>query len=331
MPDLLVLKEPETRALLERSRATILDVVDSGYRRFGRGEAVVPPSVFLRFPDSNRRIIALPALLRGERPSAGVKWVASFPGNLDRNLRRASATMILNCAETGVPLALLSATAISAHRTAASAALAARALGARIDSVGVVGCGPVAWECLEYLRAAFGKAASELRVHDLVPERAARFCADARATGLAADARVFAKPGGLLSSCSTLALCTTATEPHIEEAEFVPGATVLHLSLRDLAPRVVLQHRNIVDDFDHVCRERTSIELARDASGGRDFVAGALHEVLNGTLPARRRDDDVVLFSPFGLGVLDLAVAQWLYEKAMGGELGCTRVAAFTD
>jgi ornithine cyclodeaminase len=331
VPDLLVLKEPETRSLLERSRATILDVVDSGYRRFGRGEAVVPPSVFLRVPDSNRRIIALPALLRGERAIAGVKWVASFPGNVDRNLRRASATMILNSAETGFPLALLSATGVSAHRTAASAALAARALGARTDVVGVVGCGPIAWECLEYLRVAFGIAPSELWVHDLVPERAARFSADALAKRLATRVRPCTEAKELLSSCSTIALCTTATEPHIQEAEFVPGATVLHLSLRDLVPRLVLRHRNIVDDLDHVCRERTSIELARDASGGRSFVAGALHEVLNGTLPARRYDDEVVLFSPFGLGVLDLAVAQWLYERATAGELECTRVPGFAD
>ena len=316
MSDLLVLREGEIRDLLTANRRLLVELVTQGYRAFGRGEAVVPHSSFLRFSGTANRIIALPAFSAGASPIAGVKWVASFPSNIQRGLRRATATMILNSAETGFPLAFLEASQISAHRTAASAALAARALQARADRLGLVGCGPIAWECLEYLCQTLGIEAGRLMLNDLVADRAQRFASEAGARLPFSEVSVSGAPEELLEACSTILLCTTASRPYIEEARFSGGATVLHVSLRDLSPDLILAHRNVVDDFDHVCRQGTSIELAFRKSGGRDFVAGALHEVLDNTIRPRETPEEVVVFSPFGLGILDLVVAQWVYDQA---------------
>ena len=110
-------------------------------------------------------------------------------------------------------------------------------------------------------------------------------------------------------------------KPHLGDLSwFEHNPVVLHLSLRDLTPEIVLGCTNIVDDVEHCLKANTSPHLAEQLTGNRDFVAGTLDDVIAGrvSLPA----DRPVVFSPFGLGVLDLAVGQHVYDEVAGaGEL----------
>ncbi len=93
---------------------------------------------------------------------------------------------------------------------------------------------------------------------------------------------------------------------------FAHHPVVLHVSLRDLGADVILDSVNVVDDVEHCLRAGTSVHLTEQRVGNRDFVAGTLADVLRGTIrPASSR---TVVFSPFGLGVLDLAVAKQVYD-----------------
>src|SRR5262249_5573408 len=152
------------------------------YLAHHRGATVNPNSYFLRFPDRpEARIIALPAALQpdgGGEGVAGLKWIGSFPGNLARNIPRASAVLLLNDLETGYPFACLEAAQISAARTAASAVLGAEQLhGSRTAArLAVVGAGVISRNVLEFFRALdweFG----EIAVHDTVAEYAKKSAA----------------------------------------------------------------------------------------------------------------------------------------------------------
>src|SRR5206468_3238468 len=134
--------------LVRAQRRECVRVVREAYLAHADGHSVNPDSYFLKFPDKPEcRIIALPAYLGNGFDVAGLKWIASYPGNIQRGFPRASAVLVLNNYETGYPFAILESSIISAARTAASAVLAAHWLSGqsrRANSLGIVGTGFIA-------------------------------------------------------------------------------------------------------------------------------------------------------------------------------------------
>src|SRR5437762_7252175 len=141
--------------IVRANRAACVDVVEHAYLAHAKGHAINPHSYFLRFPEKpESRIIALPAFLGDGFAVAGLKWIASYPGNVQRGFPRASAVLVLNSYETGYPFAILESSIISAARTAASAALAADWLNGRsrrARAVGIVGTGFIARYVYDFL------------------------------------------------------------------------------------------------------------------------------------------------------------------------------------
>ncbi|MFD7669114.1 2,3-diaminopropionate biosynthesis protein SbnB [Streptomyces sp. NPDC059788] len=300
--------------ILRSRRGDVLDIVARTYRSHAAGETVNPDSYFLRFPEKpDSRIIALPAYLGGNVQLAGIKWISSFPRNTGNGIPRASAVLVLNDYETGYPIACLEAANISAARTAASAAVAATALrpaGYGGSRIAVVGGGVIARNICDYLHAA-GCAPDGYLVHDLHEPSAQALARHIRET----QRRPAAVTGdlGTALEAETVVFATTALAPYVHR-QFDAGQVVLNISLRDLAPEVVLGAQNVLDDVEHCMKADTSPHLAEQLTGNRDFVAGTLAGVLNGEVtPATDRP---VIFSPFGLGVLDLAVGAFALQQA---------------
>lgn len=319
------------QALLDGRELEILDAVRMAYVAHSRGESSLPHSTFLTFPHEQRnRIIALPAYLGEEFGVAGVKWVSSFPGNLSEGLDRASAVVILNSSQTGRPEAIIEGSLISAKRTAASAALAAQCLvdGEKDTSVTMVGCGLINFEIARFLRVACPQLKT-FNLFDLDPARAEYFKERFQKSFEGISVEVMPDLTLALRSAPLISMATTAVEPHINDLSVCsPRATVLHISLRDLSPEVILTSDNVVDDVDHVCRAQTSIHLAEQLTGSRDFVRCTLADILKGDAPARKDDGSIAVFSPFGLGVLDLAVSKLVRDLSLQQEQG-TVIEAF--
>jgi len=324
--EVLIIGAPEVEAALKGREEDVLDAVRKAYETHARGASSLPHSSFLRFPDSDKdRIICLPAYLGGDYQLAGVKWIASMPGNVARGMERASAVIILNDRLTGRPAAVIEGSIISKQRTAASAALASKVLApGEPGAIGFVGCGPINTAIAQFLTTVW-PSASRLLAFDLDPARAERFGTALHAQRPGADFTVAASLEEVLSECRIVAFGTTAITPYVDNLDACPpGATVLHVSLRDLKPGAILSNHNIVDDLDHVNRAATSIHLASELEGHTDFVHGSLGDILLGKARLPERDDRKTIFSPFGLGVLDLAVADLVMKtlaETGGGKL----------
>jgi 2,3-diaminopropionate biosynthesis protein SbnB len=324
VPPFAVIPGTQVEEVLRGRETRVVELVEATYRVHSAGQTVNPPSYFLRFPDRpSSRIIALPASIGGSVRVDGIKWISSFPGNVAAGIPRASAVLILNDYETGYPFACLESSIISATRTAASAALAADRLSRdrpRPRRAGFVGAGLIARYIATFLTGT-GWSFDEIGVHDLSPESAQGLRGHLERSGAAGRVTVHDSAETVIRSSDLLVFATVAAAPHVHDpAWFGHAPVVLHVSLRDLAPQILLGSTNVLDDVEHCLKADTSPHLTEQLTGSRDFVAGTLADVLEGRLAVPA--DRPVVFSPFGLGVLDLAVGKFVYDEiADRGEL----------
>ncbi|HEX7331330.1 MAG TPA: 2,3-diaminopropionate biosynthesis protein SbnB [Pyrinomonadaceae bacterium] len=322
---MLILRSHEVISLLEDQEQVLIDIVQRAYEAHAQKDSSLPHSTFLRFPgNETNRIIALPAYLGQEFGVAGVKWISSFPGNLSQGMERASAVVVLNSPETGRPQAFIEGSIISAKRTAASAALAAKHLhnGHEEYTLGIVGAGLINFEIVKSLFAS-GAKTRNVAVFDIDAARALQFKNKCETAFADLEVTVEKQLDGLFEKCSLVSFATTATEPYVSDLTSCRNdATILHISLRDLMPQVILSCENVADDVDHACRANTSLHLAEQLVGNRSFVNCELADILLGKFAVRQNGKRKVVFSPFGLGVLDLAVSKHVYDLALQRGVG---------
>ena len=321
-PPFAVVSGAQVQATLAGREQEIVDLVEAAYRWHGAGDSVNPPSYFLRFPDRpTARIIALPASLGGKVRVDGLKWISSFPDNVAAGIPRASAVLILNDHDTGYPFACLESSIISATRTAASAALGAATLSSgrpRPRRVGFIGTGLIARYIHTFL-AGSGWTFDEIGVHDTHAASAEGFRGYlAGRPGETAKLTVHDSAEQLIRASDLVVFATVAAKPHVTDpALFDHHPLVLHISLRDLAPEILLDAVNIVDDIEHCLKADTSPHLVEQLTGNRNFLTGDLGGTLDDVMTGRVQipADRTVVFSPFGLGVLDLAVGKYVYDR----------------
>ncbi|MCD2195751.1 NAD(P)-binding domain-containing protein [Actinomycetospora endophytica] len=330
-PALHVLTTDDVGAVL-----AVLDpvaVVRDTLAAHARGDTTLPDEAYLPWHTRSgafARSLALPGAVWGERPAVGLKVINSSLENPERGMPRAQGLTLLFDAETARPVAMMPAAAISATRTAAYTALSVRLLAVpEVRRIAVLGCGALARTHVDLLRAECPQA--EFVVHDLVPERAAALADEVGAT-TAAVAR------GAVEGAEVVVCTTTVTEGYIGLDWLAPGALVAHVSLDDLLPEAVTgADLLVVDDWDLVAADDRRI-LGRmwrrgevvgpagerrdpDHTGGR-AVDAAMADVVAGTRPGRAAPGDRIVSNPFGMGVLDVALAAEVLDGALAEDRG---------
>lgn len=299
--DFIVIPEFVVRDTLWGNFEELRSVIKDAYLSH---DTVNPNSSFLRFDATNqaKRIIALPAR---SGQAVGIKWVASVPGNISKGIPRASACIILNDFETGRPLALLGASELSLFRTAISAVLLAESV-TSVDvfdykNLAIVGCGELARTVLKAaIRSGWSFRSTSLFDADMA--RAYSFASFAEELGLS-SVKVESCVADAFSRSDVGLFATSAARPYVSRNELSACKLILHLSLRDLLPEVLDDASNVVDDYYHAIRQNTSLSIANLAPH-EVFEA---RKVLSGQKP--QNTEKPVIISPFGLGILDVAVA----------------------
>jgi len=316
MSDFHVIPGAVIKDLLDSQAHTMVARVEQIYLQHHDGLTLNPDSYFLRFPQQPaNRIIALPASLEGEDAVAGIKWISSFPGNVAQRKPRASAVVILNDRETGYPYACLEGAQISAVRTAASAVSGAYWLNGqshKTQSVGLIGAGVIARNIARML-AVENWEINQAIIHDFDEPSATALTGYIEHIDLC-TARIGSLEQALAADLVIFA--TTAGEPYVKPpTRFRAGQVVLNISLRDIDPQLLLESNNLCDDVEHCMKANTSPHLAEQLTGHRGFMNGTLAGLIRGEV--KLDPTKASIFSPFGLGVLDLALSKFVVDTAM--------------
>lgn len=319
-PSFHVVSGSTVKSVIDDNRLQVFEAIEEAYRLHSAGDAINPDSYFLRYPDKpSNRIIALPAHLGGAVQKSGIKWISSFPENTVSNLARASAVLILNDAQTGYPISCIEASLISATRTAASAALAAEHMSPKPfeGTVGIIGTGVIAKTTIEWLIYRKWNF-SRINLYDVDDKSTEQFSKWLR-DQYNLEPVIQNNLEDAISMSSLIIFTTTTLAPYIDDVKlFEQSPTVLHLSLRDICTNVILASQNIVDDVDHCLKANTSLHLTVMEKENRDFIDGNLVDVLDKRVTLD--ENKARIFSPFGLGVLDLAVGNIVLEAAISSD-----------
>jgi ornithine cyclodeaminase len=180
-------------------------------------------------------------------------------------------------------------------------------------TLGIVGNGLIARYLYEFF-VRTGWIFPEIRLYDAAPGESPRFserlALDARHAVVCDDA---IEP--LLRASDLIIFATTAGAPYVHDpALFAHNPIVLNISLRDLGTDVISTAYNVVDDIAHVLNANTSPHLTEQRLGHRRFIHATIPQLLAGADGPGA--DRPVVVSPFGMGVLDLAVGKWVYDQA---------------
>ncbi len=175
MPEKILYLSQSDVASLGVTMKEIIDALEAAFREHGNAKVEMPPKPGVHTqPDAF--IHAMPAWIPALH-SVGVKWVSGYPANYKQHLPYITGLLILNDEVTGIPLAVMDCTWITAMRTGAATAVAAKYLARpESESVGILGCGVQGHSNIEALDVLFNL--KRVVAYDNLPEQVDRFAAD---------------------------------------------------------------------------------------------------------------------------------------------------------
>jgi ornithine cyclodeaminase/alanine dehydrogenase len=292
--------------------ATVISLLETAFREKGAGKVEMPPKPGIHtMPDAF--IHAMPAYIPSLR-SAGIKWVSGYPENQKRGLPYITGLLILNDVETGIPYAVMDCAWITAYRTGAATALAAKYL-ARPESktVGILACGVQGRTNLEALKVLF--PIERVFAYDIHPDRQQRYVEEmsgrlsVEVLGVDEPKKAVVDSDLVVTSGPILKHPT----PTIQKDWLPPGGFGSAVDFDSYWTAAALSQVDRISTDDHAqFQYYKSIGYFQATP---DPFAD-LGEIVAGLKPGRQNSQERVLAMNLGLAMDDMAVAPEIYRRA---------------
>jgi ornithine cyclodeaminase/alanine dehydrogenase len=296
----------------------IIDALEKMFKEKGRGKVEMPPKPGIHtLPDAF--IHAMPAYVPSLQ-AAGIKWVSGYPANQAKGLPYITGLLILNDPETGIPLAVMDCTWITAKRTGAATAIAAKYL-ARPDSasVGIVACGVQGRSNLEALACLF--KIRKVKAYDLYPEIAQRFAKEMSDHFQMDIEPVKELPEAIkgVDIIVTSGPILKNPQPAIEAGWLAPGSFASLVDFDSYWQGAALREMDKLATDDHA-----QMNYYRQEGYFQETpVAYAdLGEIAAGKKPGRESDQERTASINLGLALEDMATAIRIYQRAKARGIG---------
>ncbi|KAB1153655.1 2,3-diaminopropionate biosynthesis protein SbnB [Tenacibaculum aiptasiae] len=297
-------------------------VITDAVKCLGSNDMAQPIKPYLRYRNEVNRIIAMPAFIGGDINKSGIKWIASFPDNIEKGIARAHSVITLNEAETGVPIGVINSGEISAIRTASvSGFIIKKFIENRKPEklkIGIIGFGPIGQAHLEMCNALLGKSIEDILIYDLKGIDRAVIDEDLnkKVTEVSSWKEAYAEADIFIT-------CTVSKDRYIDKQ---PKAGSLHLnvSLRDYKAETFpwFSKAIIVDEWNEVCRENTDIEMFNKTQNLQREDVIEIQELLTKNYFSSLEREQAVMFNPMGMAVFDIAIADNYLKLALNRSVG---------
>ena len=291
-----------------------IPAVERAFAAHGRGEAVMPPKLYLPVEKFDGDFRAMPSLL-GD--AAGVKWVNMHPENPKRfRLPAVMGVYILSDPETAFPLAVMDGTRLTSFRTGAASAVASKHLAVKSPAtVGFIGCGVQARKMIEAHRVLY--SGFRAIVADLSSEAAEKF---ARESG------GFVGSMDQAGSCDIICTSTPSRAPVLHRS-YVGISTHINAmgadapGKQELDPRILQDATVVLDDMAQATESGEVNVPLHTGAYRREQIYGTLGEIVAGKKPGRT-GTEITVFDSTGLAIQDLALARIVFDEARRLGLG---------
>jgi alanine dehydrogenase len=319
----LVLSEEDVKKLLTFEEVT--DAVESAFRMKGLGHAQMPPKQYLFMKKYNGDVRTMPAYLE-ETDAVAIKVVNSHPENRKHGLPTVMATIILVDPRTGTPVAIMGGTWITALRTGAAGAIAAKHLAkSNPKTVGFVGAGTQARTQLMGLQSVFN--IEEVRVWDLNEKAAARYAEEMTIKYSQSSVCSVKSIEKAVQGADIIVTATPSRKPLVS-AEWVNEGTHINCvgadapGKQELDPAILVKSKIVVDDWSQSCHGgEINVPLAKGIIR-REDVWGDICEIVAGLKQGRTSYEEITVFVSTGLAIQDAATANIVYRKALKQKIG---------
>lgn len=297
----------------------IVEALEVAFHEKGKGRVEMPPKPGIHPGGGDNFIHAMPAYIPALE-SAGIKWVSGFPENYKRGLPYITGLLILNDAETGLPISVMDCAWITAMRTGAATAVAAKYL-ARPESsvVGVLGCGVQGRSNVEALNVLL--PLERIMAYD-VDAGAARRYADEIGERFGLQVVVVGAPREAVTGCDVVVTAgPILKKPHctIQAGWLDEGAFA---SLVDFDsywhPDAMREATKFCTDDLLQLRHYQEVGYFQDVPP----VHADLGELAAGQKPGRETPGERTMTANLGLAMDDMAVAPLIYRRAVEKGIG---------
>jgi ornithine cyclodeaminase/alanine dehydrogenase len=315
---LLYLSQADVEAV-GLTMAEVIELVETAFREKGEGRVEMPPKPGVHPGEGDNFIHAMPAYIPAMN-SVGVKWVSGFPNNYKRGLPYITGLLILNDPETGLPIAVMDCEWITAKRTAAATAVAARHL-ARPNSstLGVLGCGVQGHTNTEALNVLF--PLEKVLAYDVNSEALNDF-ADDISSRLRLEVVPVEAPREAVSGCDLIVTAgPILKKPH---ATIKPG-WMDEGAFASLVDFDSYWHPDAIKEADKFCTDDVPQLMHYQEIGyfqGIPPIYADLGELVAGKKPGRERSEERTMACNLGLALDDMAVAPVIYQRAVEKNIG---------
>lgn len=321
---ILILNEAEVAQLLPTAECT--EVMAQALSTLARGEVAQPLRTIFK-PDKVKGVLAMmPAFRAGQTPIFGLKAICVFPGNAAKGKDAHQGGVLLFSGETGEPLALANASAITSIRTAAVSAVATRSLAREAASeLAIIGAGVQARAHLNALSHV--RSIKRARIASLHFEHARQFAEEMK-PGFNFPVEAVETCEAAVRDADIIVTATNARDPVVRREWISPGTHINAIGTyspiaREIDTATMAAASLFVDRRESALNEAGDYLIAAaEGAIGPEHIRAELGEVLIGAHPGRTSADEITVFKSLGLAIEDLAAVEYVYHQARERDVG---------